>query len=38
VKRRLRIRTIKKMKLLDFDEDSHMSVFTVDCEAGTYIR
>ena len=38
VKRRLRIRTIKKMTLFDFDQESHLSVFTVDCEAGTYIR
>lgn len=38
VKRRLRIRTIKKNTLLEFDKERHLGVFTVDCEAGTYIR
>jgi H/ACA ribonucleoprotein complex subunit 4 len=38
VKRRLRIRTIKKNTLLEFDRERHLGVFTVDCEAGTYIR
>jgi H/ACA ribonucleoprotein complex subunit 4 len=38
VKRRLRVRTIKKNTLIEFDQERHLSVFTVDCEAGTYIR
>jgi len=38
VKRRLRVRTIKKNTLIEFDEERHLSIFTVDCEAGTYIR
>jgi len=38
VKRRLRVRTIHKNTLLEFDNERHLGVFTVDCEAGTYIR
>eukprot|EP01128_Nolandella_sp_AFSM9_P004473 TRINITY_DN200_c2_g1_i1.p1 TRINITY_DN200_c2_g1~~TRINITY_DN200_c2_g1_i1.p1 ORF type:complete len:462 (+),score=145.06 TRINITY_DN200_c2_g1_i1:39-1388(+) len=38
VKRRLRIRTVKKNTLLEFDTERHLGVFTVACEAGTYIR
>lgn len=38
VKRRLRIRTIKKNNLLEFDKERHLGVFTSDCEAGTYMR
>eukprot|EP01125_Pyxidicula_operculata_P022662 TRINITY_DN9487_c0_g1_i1.p1 TRINITY_DN9487_c0_g1~~TRINITY_DN9487_c0_g1_i1.p1 ORF type:complete len:454 (-),score=129.86 TRINITY_DN9487_c0_g1_i1:77-1438(-) len=38
VKRRLRVRTIKQNKLLEFDQERHLAVFVVDCEAGTYIR
>lgn len=38
VKRRLRIRTIYESKLLEFDNDRHLGVFWVSCEAGTYIR
>ncbi|EER15090.1 H/ACA ribonucleoprotein complex subunit, putative [Perkinsus marinus ATCC 50983] len=38
VKRQLRIRTIYWSKLLDYDEEKHMAVFHVSCEAGTYIR
>jgi len=38
VKRRLRIRTIYKSKLLEFDTDRNLGVFWVSCEAGTYIR
>ena len=38
VKRQLRIRTIYKSKLLEFDKDRHLGVFWVSCEAGTYIR
>jgi len=38
VSRKLRIRNIKKNTLLEFDEDKHLGLFTVDCEAGTYIR
>lgn len=38
VKRQLRIRTIHECKLLEFDNDRHLAVFWVSCEAGTYIR
>ena len=38
VKRQLRIRTIHETKLIEFDNDRHLSVFWVSCEAGTYIR
>ncbi|BGP06206.1 centromere/microtubule-binding protein cbf5 [Rhodotorula toruloides] len=38
VKRQLRIRTIYDCKLIEFDNDRHLAVFWVSCEAGTYIR
>merc|ERR1711981_218945 len=38
VKRQLRVRTIHESKLLEFDNDRHLGVFWVSCEAGTYIR
>ncbi|KAI0130045.1 centromere/microtubule binding protein CBF5 [Xylariales sp. AK1849] len=38
VKRQLRIRTIHESKLIEFDNDRHLAVFWVSCEAGTYIR
>lgn len=38
VKRQLRIRTIYKSKLLEYDEKRNLGVFWVSCEAGTYIR
>lgn len=38
VKRQLRIRTIYESKLLEFDEKRNLAVFSVSCEAGTYIR
>ncbi|KAI8820405.1 centromere/microtubule binding protein CBF5 [Fimicolochytrium jonesii] len=38
VKRQLRIRTIHELKLVEFDNDRHLGVFWVSCEAGTYIR
>lgn len=38
VKRQLRIRTIYKSKLLEYDADRHLGVFWVSCQAGTYIR
>eukprot|EP00667_Euglena_gracilis_P011666 EG_transcript_11922 len=38
VKRTLRIRTIYESKLLDFDNDRHLAVFWISCEAGTYVR
>ena len=31
-------RTIYESKLLEFDNDRHLAVFWVSCEAGTYIR
>jgi len=38
VKRQLRIRTIYKSKLLEYDDKRHLGVFWVSCQAGTYIR
>jgi len=38
VKRQLRIRTIHESKLHEFDNERHLGVFWVSCEAGTYIR
>lgn len=38
VKRVLRIRNVYKSKMLEYDDDRHLGVFWVSCEAGTYIR
>ncbi|KEZ39922.1 hypothetical protein SAPIO_CDS8889 [Scedosporium apiospermum] len=38
VKRQLRIRTIHNINLIEFDNDRGLGVFSVSCEAGTYIR
>jgi len=38
VKKVLRVRTIYKSKLLEYDSERHLGAFWVDCEAGTYIR
>jgi len=38
VKRQLRIRTIYKSKLIEYDEKRNLGVFWVSCEAGTYLR
>ncbi|KAJ3192624.1 centromere/microtubule-binding protein cbf5 [Irineochytrium annulatum] len=38
VKRQLRIRTIHEHKLIEFDNDRHLAIFWVSCEAGTYVR
>lgn len=38
VKRQLRIRTIHESKLIEFDNEEHLAIFHVKCEAGTYIR
>merc|ERR1712070_1148474 len=38
VKRQLRVRTIYESKLLEFDDERHLGIFWVKCEAGTYIR
>ena len=38
VKRQLRVRTIYKSKMLEYDGDRNLGVFWVSCEAGTYIR
>lgn len=38
VKRQLRIRTIYKSKLIEYDTERHLAVVWVSCEAGTYIR
>eukprot|EP01062_Namystynia_karyoxenos_P084175 TRINITY_DN9849_c3_g1_i1.p1 TRINITY_DN9849_c3_g1~~TRINITY_DN9849_c3_g1_i1.p1 ORF type:complete len:521 (+),score=247.40 TRINITY_DN9849_c3_g1_i1:142-1563(+) len=38
VKRQLRIRTIYDSKLIEWDKERHLALFSVDCEAGTYIR
>jgi H/ACA ribonucleoprotein complex subunit 4 len=38
VKRELRVRTIYKSKLFEFDAEKNMGVFWISCEAGTYVR
>jgi len=38
VKRQLRVRTIYKNELIEFDKQRHLALFKVDCESGTYIR
>lgn len=38
VKRQLRVRSIYKSKLYEFDPEKGMAVFWVSCQAGTYIR
>src|SRR5436190_21500770 len=38
VKRELRIRTIHETKMIEYDENRHLGMFWVSCEAGTYIR
>uniref|UniRef100_A0A7S3QY34 PUA domain-containing protein n=1 Tax=Dunaliella tertiolecta TaxID=3047 RepID=A0A7S3QY34_DUNTE len=38
VKRQLRIRTIYQSQLIEYDEDRHLAVFWISCEAGTYVR
>uniref|UniRef100_A0A8C4RAI6 H/ACA ribonucleoprotein complex subunit DKC1 n=2 Tax=Eptatretus burgeri TaxID=7764 RepID=A0A8C4RAI6_EPTBU len=38
VKRELRIRTIYKSRLIEFDPERRLGIFWVSCEAGTYIR
>ncbi|KAJ8658987.1 centromere/microtubule-binding protein cbf5 [Lichtheimia ornata] len=38
VKRQLRVRTIHESKLIEYDNDRHLGVFWVSCEAGTYMR
>jgi H/ACA ribonucleoprotein complex subunit 4 len=38
VKRQLRIRTVYESKLVEYDENRHLGIFHVKCEAGTYIR
>ena len=38
VKRQLRVRSIYKSKLYEFDAEKGMAVFWVSCQAGTYIR
>jgi len=32
------VRNIKKNTLIEFDEENHLGLFRIDCEAGTYIR
>ncbi|KAI8473616.1 MAG: pseudouridine synthase [Monoraphidium minutum] len=38
VKRQLRVRSIYASKLFEYDEERHLAVFWVSCEAGTYVR
>jgi len=38
VKRQLRIRTIYSSQLLEYDSHRNLAVFSIKCEAGTYIR
>lgn len=32
------MRSIYKSKLIEYDDDHHLAVFWVSCEAGTYVR
>lgn len=38
VKRQLRIRTIYSSKLVEYDDERQLGIFTISCEAGTYVR
>merc|ERR1711862_133304 len=38
VKRRLRVRTIYDMKLVEYDEKRNLGILWMSCEAGTYVR
>merc|ERR1712146_58315 len=38
VKRQLRIRTIYHSRLIEYDDQRHLAIFWISCEAGTYIR
>lgn len=38
VKRQLRVRTIHQSRMIEFDNERHLAVFWVSCEAGTYMR
>lgn len=38
VKRQLRIRTIYELNLVEYDDERHLAVFWVSCEAGFYVR
>jgi len=38
VKRQLRVRTIYEAKCVEYNKDSHMAIYWVSCEAGTYVR
>lgn len=38
VKRQLRVRSIYKSKMIEYDDEHHLAVFWVSCEAGTYVR
>lgn len=38
VKRQLRIRTIYSSQLIEYDSHRNLAVFSIKCEAGTYIR
>lgn len=38
VKRQLRIRSIYKSKLIEYDDERNLCVYWISCEAGTYVR
>lgn len=38
VKRQLRIRTVYKSELLEYDAERNLGIIKIDCEAGTYVR
>jgi H/ACA ribonucleoprotein complex subunit 4 len=38
VKRQLRIRHIYESKLFEYDQDKHLGIVWISCEAGTYVR
>ena len=38
VKKELRVRTVYEIKPIEYDESRNMGIFTIKCQAGTYIR
>ncbi|XP_033637601.1 H/ACA ribonucleoprotein complex subunit DKC1-like [Asterias rubens] len=38
VKRQLRVRTVYENKLIEYDDNRHLGIFWLKCEAGTYVR
>ncbi|OQR79963.1 H/ACA ribonucleoprotein complex subunit 4-like [Tropilaelaps mercedesae] len=38
VKRQLRVRTVYKQRLVEYDEEKRLGILWMSCEAGTYVR